>query len=213
MPTPLLTEFWENEKKKLLAALLPAIEERAIAGAQAGKAKLRQAGIIFDDELANAAAARWAREYAGKLVELMSGTSQKTIGEIVANWIETPGSTMGDLTERLTPLVEGNTDRAFMVATTETTACYAQGEAIVYQSLGIPRAVFLPPGHPRCRCWTSVKRLKSGELVVVWLTNRDEVVCRTPIQTPWGRVKGCRAMHNVVISEGPYLGRKVSEIG
>jgi len=202
-------DFWQKEWGELLSLLLPEVEERAISGAQAGKEKLRQAGISFDDELANAAAARWAREYAGKLVDLMNSTSQNVVGEIVANWIETPGSTLGDLTNRLTPLLADNSERALSISVTETTSAYAQGEAVVYENLGIPRAVFLPPGHPRCRCWVATKRVRD-QWVVVWLANRDEVTCQTPIRTPWGRVEGCRELHNTVISEGEFLGRKAT---
>jgi len=205
-------DFWEKEKAFLLALLFPGIEELAIAGAVAGARKLREVGFEFDDTLANATAARWAREKAGQLIELLTGTSQKVVGEIVATWVETPGATIGDLADRLKPVVANNADRALMVAVTETTNAYANGEAIIYQQAGIPRAVFLPAAHPRCRCWTKAVRLKNGQWVVVWMTNRDEIVCRTPIRTPWGEVEGCRKLHNVVLSEGPYLGQKVTDI-
>lgn len=213
MPTPLPVDFWVQEKEKLLGVLLPQVETIAIAGTAAGATRLSQVGLAFDSSLAHAAAARWAREHAGELVDLVNSTSERTIAEITSNWIETPGATIGDLTAQLAPVLEGNAERAFTVGVTETTRSFAAGEAIVYAQTGIPRPVFQPAAHPRCHCWTAVKRLRSGEWVVVWMTNRNEVVCRSPLQTPWGRVEGCRALHNVVISEGPYLGRKVTEIG
>lgn len=207
-------EFWEQEKARLLEILLPYLEETVAAGLSAGADKLRGLGIDFDNRLVNTSAAAWARQHAGNLVELLTNTSRERVREAVAAWIETPGSTVGQLTDQLMPLVEQNADRALMIATTETTSAYANGEALVYAGAGLPRAVFLPPGHPRCRCWTNARRLPhTGEWVILWQTNRDEIVCTTPIQTPWGRVAGCRQLHNTVISEGPYLGRKVTDLG
>ncbi|MCB0207717.1 MAG: hypothetical protein KDJ52_00215 [Anaerolineae bacterium] len=213
MPTTLSPDFWEKEKEKLLGYLMPSMEDAAIAGAKTGAEKLRAVGIVFDDSLAHAAAARWARENAGKLSELLTETNRKIVGQVVGNWVETPGATMDDLVRQLGPVVGDNIDRGLMIGTTETTAAYANGEALVYEAAGIPRAVFLPPGHPRCRCWTTTKRLRNGDWVVIWQTNRDEIVCQTPIKTPWGSVEGCRALHNIVLSEGPYLGRKVTSLG
>jgi hypothetical protein len=213
MPTDVLTsEYWEREKRRLFGDLLPPLERIAMAGAAASQEKLRQLGISFDDDLVNAEAARWARQHAGELVDLMTETSQNTVGEIVANWIETPGATIGDLTNRLTPVLKDNAERGFTVAVTETTNSFTAGEAVTMEAAGIPPMVFRPSAHPRCRCWPSVKRLKDGTWVVIWQTNRDEVVCKRPIETPWGTVEGCGALQNVVISEGPYLGRKWTEI-
>ena len=202
-------EFWSREREILLGLLIPRLEGLAIAGTMAAADKLGAGGITFDPNLVHAEAARWARSYADQLADQLNRTSESTIEGIVASWVETSGATMGDLAERLRPLVGDNLARAEVVATTEVTTVFAQGEAIVYQQAGIGRVVFPPPGHPRCRCGTGVQRLGNGDLVAVWLTNRDEVVCRTPIRTPWGMVEGCRAMHRTVISEGPYLGQRV----
>jgi len=212
MPTAQLAEFWQKEREKLLEILLPEIEGLAISRVVAAQQKLRQLGISFDDELVNVEAARWARQHAGELVDLMNSTSENSIGEIVANWIETPGSTIGDLTNRLTPVLKDNIERAFTVAVTETTNSFTAGESVTMEAAGIPPMVFRPSAHPRCRCWPSIRRLKDGTWVVIWQTNRDEVVCKRPIETPWGTVEGCGALQNVVISEGPYLGRKWTEI-
>lgn len=205
-------DFWEREKERLLGLLLPILERLSIAGAKSGAEKLRDVGIEFDDTLANAAAARWARQRAGELIELLTATSRKLIGQVMGNWIETPGSTLGSLAEQLLPITGQNADRAFTIAVTETTNAYSAGEVAAYEEAGLPRAVFAPAAHPRCRCWPRPKRLKTGEWVVLWTTNRDEIVCKTPITTPWGVVEGCRELHNTVISEGPYLGKNLKDI-
>jgi hypothetical protein len=205
-------DFWTNERQRLLAILRPALEAIAVAGANAGDRKLRNLGLIFDNELAHAEAARWARNYTDSLLEQFGTTTQRGVGEVIASWAETPGSTSGDLIERLKPFLGNNVARADLVSVTETTRAFAQGESIVYQRVGAGRMVFSPPGHPGCRCWSNMKRVRSdGSLVAVWQTNRDDLVCKRKIETPWGFVNGCRELQGTIISEGPYLGQKFSE--
>lgn len=201
-------DFWAGERSRLLAVLQPRLEELARAGIEAGTRNLARAGIAFDSELVNAEAARWARQHTDDLLDVLGTTSERVVGEALAGWIETPGSTIGDLAEQLAPKLGGNMARGEMVAVTEITRAYAEGEAVVYRQAGVQNPVFLPPGHPRCRCWTAVMR-KGDILVVVWKTNRDEVVCRDPVDTPWGKVEGCRKLHNVILSEGEWLGEKI----
>lgn len=210
--TLLPANFWTNERQILLATLLPQVEKMALGGAMTGREKLDKLGVFFDDSLAHAEAARWAREFTDQLLTRLGATNEQVVGEVLANWVETEGATMGQLVQQLQRVLDVNEARAAMIATTEATRAYAEGEDVVYQAAGLPAMAFKPPGHPHCRCFPSAKRLSSGEWVVLWQTNRDEIVCRTPIHTPWGRVEGCRAMHNVVISEGRWTGLKLSEV-
>ncbi len=99
-------------------------------------------------------------------------------------------------------------ERARLIAQTESTGAYASGNAEAWQEAGAKPAVFKPPAHPGCRCYLQPKKL--GDIwVMVWYTARDELVCEAPIDTPWGKVNGCKALHRVVVSEGPKLGRRV----
>jgi hypothetical protein len=209
-------DFWERERERLLELLFPELAELARAGVEAAAEKIeavaQAAAAGFNPTLSHRAAAAWARGRATELVELLDETTTKSVNSLLARWIETPGSQLGDLVEELTPILSGNVARAELIATTETTTAYAEGEAIVYREAGIPEPVFKPAAHPRCRCWTSVQRVQ-GKFVVVWQTNRDELVCEEPIQTPWGVVEGCKELHTMVISEGEWLGRKVASLG
>lgn len=222
-------EFWERERERLLELLFPELVELARAGVDAAAEKIEAAGVAgpsagpstgsgrgsgpgFSTTLAHEAAAAWARTRTTELVDLLDETTTRLVNEALARWIETPRSQLGDLVEELTPIMNGNASRAELIATTETTNAYAEGEAIVYREAGIPEPVFRPAAHPRCRCWTSVQRVQ-GQFVVVWQTNRDELVCVEPIQTPWGVVEGCKELHTMVISEGEWLGRKVGSLG
>ena len=91
---------------------------------------------------------------------------------------------------------------------TETTRAFAQGEALLYQAAGVGQMLYVPPAHPGCRCWTAAVR-SGGETLIVWKTNRDDVVCRQPLVTPWGTMDGCRSLHNMVISAGSRAGKKL----
>ena len=210
LPTPLTKippEFWLDEKRRLLALFLPAMERAAMLGATLGAFKLRGIGITFDPSLVHAAAAAWARQHADVIVGWVGTTNEKVASQIVANWIETPGATFGDLKAQLAPAFADNLSRADVIAVTESTRAFAEGDALTYKEMGM-QVMYKPPAHPNCRCWQAVVRVK-GANVVVWKTNRDEIVCRTPNNPPWGVEAGCREMHNMVISAGDLAGTKV----
>jgi hypothetical protein len=208
VPVSIPPAFWADERNRLLALFLPKMEALAMAGAVNAALKLRGVGITFDPMLANAAAAAWARVYTDALLQRLQTTDQAVVGKILANWVATPGATMGDLVNQLAPAFANNTARADLIAITETTRATAEGEAIVYREAGIGAVLYNPPGHPGCRCWTAAVR-RDGQNLVVWKTNRDEVVCRQKLSTPWGTVEGCRALHNTVISAGELAGQKI----
>lgn len=204
----LTPDFWAQENENLRAILLPLVQEMTIAGSKAATRRLdAQHGIRFDDTLAHAQAAQWARQFTDELLVLVGTTNQQVVGEIVATWIETPGATLQDLNSQLRNVLDVDETRAARIAATETTRAFARGEDLSNQEAGLPSMATQPPAHPNCRCFTSNQPLPNGEWVVVWQTRRDELVCvDTRIVTPWGTEMGCRAMHRKVISEGPYLG-------
>jgi hypothetical protein len=204
-------DFWESERRILLAILLPRVEQMTIAGADMAIAGLATVGMAFDNALAHEPAARWAREYTDQVLDQLGTTTQGSVGEVLENWI-TQGGTRQDLVDVLKPILDDNEQRADLTAVTESTRAFAQGAAITYLAAGMPSVSFAPPGHPGCRCWLRPVYLKSGEWVVVWSTNRDEVVCKRKIDTPWGIVEGCRDLHDVVVSEGAYLGQPLGKV-
>lgn len=219
MPT-LPPEFWTNEANLLREVLLPELRRLAIAGASATTASLRASGIWLDDSLANAEAAAWARAHTDDLLNVLGTTNARFVGEAVASWTETKGATVGDLKRVLDEVLTGPA-RIDATATTEVTRAYTQGNIIAYTSAGaIPPPMWTgpdgitrpygPPGHVRCRCRAAFKRLGDGTLLIVWLTLRDDIVCKRKFDTPWGPVDGCRAMNGVCISDhGAYGGRRI----
>jgi hypothetical protein len=208
-------DFWLKERDALLELLLPELEALAIAGVEIGLDDLREAGVTIDGAEALAEASEWARRHTDDLLTLLGTTNQRVVGQVVANWTATPGTPISTLAASLTPVLSGNEARARLVAVTETTRAIAHGTDIAYQKAGVAGAAYLPPAHPKCRCWQTVKRLPGGEFVQVWQSAKDEITCKSPIKVPWrdDALMGCRALQGVIISRGKYLGTKAWKAG
>ena len=139
--------------------------------------------IGVDWTMANARASAWAREYAYSLVRGINQTTITAMQNAISAYIETPGMTLDDLM-RLLPF---DTDRALRIAVTEVTRAYAQGQRAAGEELRaqFPDVSVvtiwhtenddrtceicapldgqevsdnnLPPAHPNCRCWVTVR--------------------------------------------------------
>ena len=208
--TTLPPAFWSAESSHLRSVVQPRLLRMAVFGALEAEKKLASLGLSFDNALAHADAAAWARRYTDTLLEQLGTTTQRGIGEIIASFAET-GMSMKDLQAQLMTVLDNNAVRASNVAVTEATRAFAEGNAAAYRRVGLPELATHAPGHVNCRCGERVVRLKSGEWVIVWTTNNDELVCHQPLHMPWGEVAGCRDMHDRIISVGAHLGQKLSE--
>jgi hypothetical protein len=138
----------------------------------------------------NSAAMEWAHKYTFELVKGIDRTTRRLISNATRQFMETPGMTVGQLTDALAPAF-GDV-RAAQIAVTEVTRAYSQGTE-VYQGMlkeaGIDMArvwntsgdevtcEFIcvpldgktedlwgeydgPPAHVNCRCWTTLERRK-----------------------------------------------------
>ncbi len=181
---PLTEQFWENERRRLLAIFLPRMTQMALTGMVTAA---RQAGIAFDNTLYSKLAENWARTQTEKILrdfvstDLIQpadvpaggakyGTFVQGTGEIVADWIKTPGATVDDLNEKLGWLYDPV--RVNAIAVTETTRAFASGQLEAYKAEGIEE--------------------------IIWRTNRDALVCpvcgplnnkRVKIGTAFGKDK------------------------
>jgi len=113
----------------------------------------QQIGFDFDPTLTNTRAARWAQTWAGKLIKEIDDTTLKAVREAVRQFVETPGMTIGELMKMLP--FEGR--RAELVAVTETTRSYAEGN--------------LEAGRMMAEEFPDVLVVKE------WFTNNDDLVC------------------------------------
>lgn len=110
-------------------------------------------GIGFDPAAVNAAALDWARTYTYDLVTGLTETTRKTVSQAVAQFLETPGMTRGELEALLEPAF--GPQRAEMIAITEVTR--ASSEATKQYQQYIAEAGL--------------------QMVRIWNTANDELVC------------------------------------
>lgn len=138
--------FWAAEGRRLAVVIVPRLIQMALEGARRGSEKI---GIGFVYGIYNLLAEQWAREYTDALLKQVRTTNEAVVGDILARWISTPGSTFGDLHAALQPYF--GVKRASVIAVTEATRAMASGELLAYQRAGIER--------------------------IQWGTNKDELVC------------------------------------
>jgi hypothetical protein len=202
--------FWSQEeegfRQRFLAKITEAVQELTSMIAEDTEAAV---GGGIDWGGTNTEAAVWARNYTNELIKGISSTTARSVQEAVATWVET-GQELPKLTKALEPIFGKR--RAKLIATTEVTRAFEEANDVTRKSIGLPPTKFKGPAHPGCRCATS-PRFINGEWVIIWQTARDERVCRAPIKTPWGKVNGCRDLHQMIVG-GPkkYIGKRLSEV-
>lgn len=141
--------FWASATGRMIADLRPQMERMA----QDAGERLFVSGIGADWTLVAEAAADWASAYSNELVSGITDTTRRVLQKNVERYIREPGTTLGDLKQSLEPYF-GET-RADMIAVTEVTRAFAQGEMEMAKIAGAV-GIRLEP---------------------VWHTNRDELVC------------------------------------
>ena len=207
LPKRLDADFWRNEDEELLDVLLPLFATAAVGGISILAAIVEaEHGIVVDWTPATSEAAKWARKHAAELVKDIDSTTRESLRQAIALWLDRPGATMGDLFTEIEALTAFSPARAKMIGVTEVTNSYQAGHEAGYEAAGFPAVAFRPAAHPNGRCWTNADVLPNGDFVVVWRTNMDSLVCTRLLATPWGEVRGCAALENVIVSEGPWMG-------
>ncbi len=111
------------------------------------------ASIAMDYTLTNIEAAKWARKYTYDLVKGIDDTTRKALQDAISGFIDTPGTTIGDVMDAL-PFDE---TRSQLVATTEVTRSYAMAQNLA--------------GYQMKQDFPDVKVVK------IWYTNNDDKVC------------------------------------
>ncbi|CAK0767656.1 hypothetical protein CCP3SC1AL1_4240001 [Gammaproteobacteria bacterium] len=140
---------WNEEDDELYRVLFPLVRNAAVAGAGGALEGLDAMGVGVDWGLVNQAVAAWARGYTYDLVRQINGTTRKFLqGEIPA-WVES-GDPLEALIETLKPMF--GKVRAEMIAATEVTRAFAEGNLATWRVSGVVKG----------------KR---------WYTAEDELVC------------------------------------
>ena len=124
--------FWINERQLLFRILFPLINDAALTGAGNAMTDLvNEIGVGLDWALINVAAREWAERYTFELVRGITDTSQRLLSEALPNFIES-GEPLDALIDILEPSF-GKT-RAEMIAVTEVTRSFAQGNLTAWQA-------------------------------------------------------------------------------
>jgi hypothetical protein len=174
--------FWKNEDELFYSSVF--VELKKIADEAV---EVEQLNNLVVSELADAhkKTLEWAKDYSFELVKGINATSKKVIEEALKDYFSTPGYTLQEFIDIISPTF--GPVRAEMIAVTETTRAYSAGSEIGINSireLGIevidiwntnedelvcPICGPLdgkergndwnenPPAHPRCRCWITHK--------------------------------------------------------
>lgn len=114
--------------------------------------------LEIDINAVNKEALTAIQKYAFDLIKDLTATTREVLQSVISEFITTPGMTLGDVIERL-PYSES---RAALIATTEITRAYAEGQRIA--------------GEATAEAWPDVPVTK------MWHTNMDDRVC--PICAP-----------------------------
>ena len=141
--------------------------------------------IPLDIAKINVAAWTWANGYSYELIKGITATTQQVVSQAVAQFVGTPGMTIGDVVGMLETAF--GPVRAQMIAVTETTRAYSHANRItqvLLREMGVETVrvwrtsadekvcdicgplegkaeddwgdlVDGPPGHVNCRCWTT----------------------------------------------------------
>jgi len=201
---------WRDNRGIVRDALVDMLTDGAVLGADVGRQQVEtilgvgKAPIVIDGvdwDMINVNALQWVtgggqlgqgfgQGYANALLETMTATTETGLRTIFGEWINNNLS-YGQLVHQLDRAVFGRT-RAEMIATTEITRAYAEGnrhswigsrviKRMRWQSVGDelvcpicgPRnqtiaeldrdfGGYFPPAHPRCRCWVTPVPIVDG---------------------------------------------------
>ena len=171
--------FWQNEADLLWLALSGVVIESLLDGMYGGVEALpTDLQPLVDFDTLNTDALQFAKEYRYDKIKGITDTTMKQVQEAMTDWINS-GDPLSSLEDILTPIF--GEVRAQMIAATEITRIFAEGNASAWESTGFvsqqkwmtnrddrvcpicgPRdgqlynlkdPEFTPPAHVRCRCW------------------------------------------------------------
>ncbi len=138
-------------RRELEDALQQALQQGADLGVSAAVEQFENIGFAFDWTMAHAEARDWAEQHAGQLIRDLDATTERLVKQSVSRWINN-GEHLDVLKEELRLNPAFSNARADMIATTETTRAFSEGNRISYQASGVVE-------------------------IIEWRTSMDEKVC------------------------------------
>jgi SPP1 gp7 family putative phage head morphogenesis protein len=170
-------EWWDNEDDMLFMLFFPLINS---AGATAvGMALIDLPLTIAGESIINGVVQEWARNYTYSMVKGINDTTRTILQEAVSEWTAS-GQPLKELIAAIEPTFDRA--RAEMIATTEVTRAFAEGNYEAYRASGVVDEYDVrtaedadvdeicqveadggpypltdeshkPPFHVKCRCW------------------------------------------------------------
>lgn len=181
MPSPFDSQFWLSEEALLWEAASGLYLSALFSGMDGGINTLPpELQTLLDYDVLNTDALKFIEKYRYDLIKKITETTRTQVQEALSNWIRS-GDPLSVLETTLTPIFGAN--RANMIAVTEITRAFAEGNAIAWKATGFVSQVKFntsrddkvcpycsplagqifdvddyghkPPIHVRCRCWNS----------------------------------------------------------
>ncbi len=121
--------FWDEERIKLFKILFPVLSSSTIKGAVSGIELFGLAELGVDFTLLNSAAVDFAATHTADVVAQITETNVRAFVDAFGPWLES-GEPLSALTESL--LSSYGSVRAEMIAVTETTRAFAQGNILAW---------------------------------------------------------------------------------
>lgn len=126
-----LTRSEQEELEDMLARML---QDSVDLGVNVAIDQFENVGFGFDWTLANTAARDWAASYAPQLSGQIDATTQRMVGQAVSKWVDN-GEPLQTLIDDIAPVF--GRSRAELIASTEVTRAYAEGNRIAYRESGV----------------------------------------------------------------------------
>lgn len=179
---------WNAEKMELDAVVGDVLKMILSEASDAVKEYVERLGVRVNWEIWDREAEVWAKQYGYDLIQQITDSTRKQIGEAIARWIAGDRG-FPDLVEKIGQICPVNPfphirDRAQVIAATEVTRVYADARVAGFKAIGLTR--------------------------MRWRTARDELVC--PICAPLGLANDGHGMIGSV-TDGfvhPEMGNKIA---
>jgi len=127
--------FWDGQKAAFFEQAGPATQDALMAAAM----QAESFGLAFDFDLVNQGVLEFTRTFGDEWWSRLEGTTREGLRAAIGANIST-GAPLSTLKKSLEPLF-GRT-RADMIASTETTRLYAEGNILAYRAAGVTQLEF-----------------------------------------------------------------------
>ena len=123
-----------GEEEELYDTLNRMLQDSADLGVNVAIDQLENVGFGFDWTLANTVARDWAAMYTPILSGQINESTRRMVSQTISRWIEN-SETFDDLVADLAPVF--GQSRAELIASTEVTRAFAEGNLIAYRESGV----------------------------------------------------------------------------